>query len=96
MTLVQTHHPIAAGVALLLCLAPAARADRYEATLAVRPTGGYARIAETGADAAALVRSAGIAGGLSWGVRNWLDVGGELAASRARRGHLRPGDGPRR
>jgi hypothetical protein len=72
------HHPVTACAALLLCAASAARADRYEATISVRPTGGYARIAETGADAPAVVRSAGIAGGLGWGVRNWLDLGGEL------------------
>jgi hypothetical protein len=81
VTLVQARSPFAAGVALLLCAASDARADRYEATIAIRPTGGYARVAETGADAPALVRSAGLAGGVSWGVRNWLDLGGELAAS---------------
>lgn len=72
---------LAACAALMLGSAPGARADRFEATLALRPTGGYARVAEAGADAPAMVRSAGIAGGLSWGVRNWLDLGGELAAS---------------
>jgi hypothetical protein len=83
VTLVRTraHHLLAACAALLLASAGTARADRFEATIAVRPTGGYARIAETGAAAPATVRSTGIAGGVSWGVRNWLDVGGELAAS---------------
>jgi hypothetical protein len=61
--------------------APAARADRFEAAIAVRPTGGYARVGEAGTDVPATVRSAGLAAGLSWGVRNWLDLGGELAAS---------------
>ena len=81
MTLMRTCHPLVVCAALLLCSAPAAHADRFEATIAVRPTGGYARVAEAGTEAPATVRSAGIAGGLSWGVRNWLDLGGELAAS---------------
>jgi len=70
-----------AACAAMLWAAPAARGDRFEAAIAVRPTGGYARVAEAGTEAPATVRSAGIAGGLSWGVRNWLDLGGELAAS---------------
>jgi len=77
----RIHHRLAACAALLLGSRGISRADRFEATIAVRPTAGYARIAETGTDAPATVRSAGIAGGLSWGVRNWLDLGGELAAS---------------
>ncbi len=60
--------------------APKARADRYEASIAVRPSGQLARIADRGTAERALVPGAGLAGGLSWGVRNWLDVGGELAA----------------
>lgn len=84
MTPPRAPHRLAACAALLaLLLGPAAtaRADRFEATIAVRPTGGYARVAETGAGALATVPSTGLAGGLSWGVRNWLDLGGELAAS---------------
>ncbi len=77
----RTRHLLAACAALLLGSAPTVRADRFEATIAVRPTGGYARVAETGTDVPATVRSAGLAGGLSWGVRNWLDLGGELAAT---------------
>jgi hypothetical protein len=77
----RTRHLLAAGAALMLGLVPMARADRFEATIAIRPTSGYARVAEAGTDVPATVRSAGLAGGLSWGVRNWLDLGGELAAS---------------
>lgn len=80
MTPPRAPHRIATCAALLLGPTAAARADRFEATVAVRPAGGYARVAETGAAAPATVPSAGLAGGLSWGVRNWLDLGGELAA----------------
>lgn len=62
-------------------LAPPARADRHEASLSVRPAGQLAQIAHRGTDERAGVAGAGFAGGLSFGVRNWLDVGGELAAS---------------
>lgn len=57
-----------------------ARADRYEATISVRPEGVLARVDEAGASAPAVVGGGGLAAGLSWGVRNWLDLGGELAA----------------
>ncbi len=77
----STRYLLVAWAVLASGLVPAARADRFEAAIAVRPTGGYARVAEAGADVPATVRSAGLAGGLSWGVRNWLDLGGELAAS---------------
>jgi hypothetical protein len=61
--------------------APAAHADRYEAEIAVRPAGEIARIAERGTGELAVVRGEGGAGGLNWGFRNWLNVGGELAVS---------------
>ena len=57
-----------------------ASADRYEATLSVRPTGGVAEMREDGTDERPVVSSAGLAAGLSWGLRNWLDLGAELAA----------------
>jgi hypothetical protein len=69
------------AVALAAWLPPRARADRYEASIAVRPGGQLARIADRGTGARATVPGAGLAGGPSWGVRNWLDLGGELAAS---------------
>jgi hypothetical protein len=81
MTRVRASDLLAACAAFAPWAAPAARADRYEATIAVRPTGGYADIAEAGTDVRARVRTAGLAGGMSWGVRNWLDLGGEFAAS---------------
>src|SRR6185503_19380607 len=61
--------------------APPARADRYEASIAVRPAGQLARIAESGTGELAVVPGGGLAGSLSGGVRNWLDLGGELAVS---------------
>jgi hypothetical protein len=64
----------------LLFVAATAHADRYEATLSLRPTGGLASIHEDGAPAAASVRTLGLAGGLAWGLRNWLDLGVDLAA----------------
>lgn len=59
--------------------APAA-ADRYEASFTVRPTGALARIDDDGVAAPAVVAGGGGAVALSYGLRNWLDLGGELAA----------------
>jgi hypothetical protein len=73
---------LAACAALAPWAALTARADRYEATISVRPIRGHADIAEAGTAVQDRVRATGFAGGLSWGVRNWLDLGGELAASR--------------
>jgi hypothetical protein len=58
-----------------------AHADRYEATLSIRPTRGSARIWEAGTGERAEVWSRGAAASLSLGVRDWLDLGGELAVS---------------
>ena len=73
----------AAGLGLGLGLGStgAAHADRHEATLAIRPTWGSARIWETGTDQRAEVRSLGLAAGASLGVRDWLDLGAELVAA---------------
>jgi hypothetical protein len=68
------------AVAVPLLTASAAGADRLEATVAVRPTGAVARLPEAGATDAAQPAGGGVTGGLSWGLRNWLDVGAELAA----------------
>jgi hypothetical protein len=70
----------AAALAAALGAAPEVRADRYEASIAARPAGQLARLADRGTTERALVLGAGLAGGLSWGVRNWLDVGAELSA----------------
>ena len=71
--------------ALVSLGADEARADRYEATLVVRPTGTIGRVAEdVGSDGAPMVASVyggGLDIGLSYGLRNWLDVGGELGAA---------------
>jgi hypothetical protein len=69
------------AVMLAAWLAPPARADRHEASLSVRPAGQLARIADRGTGELAVVRGGGLAGGLGWGLRNWLDLGGELAVS---------------
>ncbi len=70
-----------AALALAAWLAPPAHADRHEAAIAVRPGGQLARIADRGTGERDVVPGGSFAGGLSWGVRNWLDLGGELAAS---------------
>jgi hypothetical protein len=61
------------------------RADRYEATVVVRPTGTVARVAEdVGSDGSPVVASVyggGLDVGMSYGLRNWLDVGGELGVA---------------
>lgn len=70
---------LVAGVTLA-AMPEAARADRYEATLTLRPTGVLARVDDAGAQAPVTVAGGGLTTGLTWGVRNWLDVGGELTA----------------
>jgi hypothetical protein len=64
-----------------------ARADRYEVTVVVRPAGAVGRVAEpvgvagTGAPVVASVYGGGLAAGLSYGLRDWLDLGAELEAA---------------
>lgn len=67
-------------IATALTGSVSARADRYEATITMRPTGVLARVDDTGVDTQASVPGGGAAAGLSWGVRNWLDVGLEVGA----------------
>lgn len=81
MTAARRPHPLALCAALVLVSAPPARADRDELTLVLRPTRGEARIWEAGTDERVQVRGRGIAGGVSLGVRDWLDLGGELVAN---------------
>lgn len=57
-----------------------ATADRYEATITLRPTGALARIDDAGVETPAVVGGGGFSGGLAYGVRNWLDVGAEVVA----------------
>jgi hypothetical protein len=68
----------AATVAVALASPRSAHADRHELTLAVRPTRGSAKISEAGTDERVEVRSRGFAASASLGVRDWLDLGGEL------------------
>lgn len=82
MTRARVRHLATGGAlaAATVALAPrSAHADRYEATLAVRPTWGSARISEAGTDEHVEVRSRGLAASAGLGVRDWLDLGGELA-----------------
>ena len=74
-------HLALCAVALTAWPSTPARADRHEASIAVRPAGQLARIADRGTGELAVVRGGGLTGGLSWGLRNWLDLGGELAVS---------------
>lgn len=78
----RTAALLAACAALAPWAATNARADRYETTIAVRPVRGHADVAEAGTAVQDRVRANGFAGGLSWGARNWLDLGGELVAVR--------------
>jgi hypothetical protein len=68
-------------LALALAWSPPARADRYEVTLWLRPTSGVARVADSGTEERDTVESRGLAAGASFGVRDWLDLGGELVAA---------------
>jgi hypothetical protein len=67
------------AAALLAQLAPPARADQYEATLSLHSTAQVAEVSDRGTAERARVRGAGFAGDLRLGIRNWLDVGAELA-----------------
>ncbi|MGN6108363.1 MAG: hypothetical protein ACTHU0_24870 [Kofleriaceae bacterium] len=70
-----------AAVALALnIVASPALADRHEATFSLRPLGALARIDDGGVEDPATVVGAGLAASFSRGIRNWIDVGGELAA----------------
>ncbi|MBX3156797.1 MAG: hypothetical protein KF773_12395 [Deltaproteobacteria bacterium] len=66
-------------IAVALESARFARADRYEATIVVRSAGTLARVADDGTPESALVQGGGLVTGLSYGVLNWLDIGGEVA-----------------
>jgi hypothetical protein len=64
-----------------------AAADRYEATLTIRPIAAIGRVTEDvggnlpGAPVVASAYGGGGEVGLAYGLRNWLDVGGELVAA---------------
>lgn len=68
------------GAVLWLASPGPAHADRYEATLAIRPTRGSARIWEDGTAESVKVRGRGFAASVNLGMRDWLDLGGELVA----------------
>lgn len=79
----------AGGMVAVTVLAPTALADRYEVTVTVRPVGGVGRVQENvgrndgGPGSAsrpvgATAYSAGGELGVAHGVRNWLDLEGDL------------------
>ena len=68
----------AAALAGAAAPGPAALADRYEVTLAVRPSRGSADVGEAGTAVRDRVRALGFGASLGRGVRNWLDLGGEF------------------
>lgn len=75
-----------AAAAVASLLGRLAVADRYEATVVVRPSATLGRIAEDvgGSDqsaTAASVYGGGLDVGVSYGVRNWLDVGVEVGGA---------------
>lgn len=83
---------LAMSVVAAAALAPTAMADRYEMTITVRPVGGVGRVHENvgGNDAApasasrpvgATAYSAGGELGVAYGVRNWLDLEGDLVGA---------------
>jgi hypothetical protein len=67
-----------------MCRRGIASADHYEATITVRPIGGMGRFTESVTGDGRGTTMAAYGGGavvsLAYGVRNWLDVGVELAA----------------
>jgi hypothetical protein len=84
VTVVRVRHRgrcAAASAVLALAWSQPAQADRYEATLAIRPTRGSARIWEDGTAESVKVRSRGFAASANLGMRDWFDLGGELVAS---------------
>jgi len=60
-----------------VCAASTAHADRYEASIDVHPLGGLAAVADAGTSAT--VPYGGLAGRLTYGLRHWLALDGELA-----------------
>lgn len=67
---------VVVGLALVAAV-PSAAADRYEASIALRPHGGTAWVSEDGA-AAARVPGVGCAVRATYGVRDWLALEAEL------------------
>jgi len=67
--------------------APDAVSDRYEATVTIRPIGAVGRVTEhvedvgSGDAVATSVYGGGGEIGLSYGLQNWLDVGGEVVGA---------------
>ena len=73
------------GFALLVVSSPVAFADRYEATVTVRPVAGVGlfseNIAPGGGSSAASTYGGGGEVSMAYGLRNWLDVGAEAIAA---------------
>jgi hypothetical protein len=73
-----------ASTGVLLAMLGAARpghADRYEAQLGAHAIGGMARVAEKAAPDADTVPAAGVGARLSYGLRNWLAIEGDVSVA---------------
>jgi len=72
---------VLAVVVALGSAAGVARADRYEASIHVQPTGGLAWVRDRDASEAATVPSAGLSVRATYGLRNWLAIEVELGGA---------------
>lgn len=82
----RSSHLVAISAVAAIAHASQTRADRYEATVSVRPVASIAQLNERiGTDGggllAATVPGGGLQLGLSYGVHNYLDIGLELAGA---------------
>jgi hypothetical protein len=72
---------VLAVVVALGSAARLARADRYEASIHVQPTGGLAWVGDRGASEPVAVPSAGLSVRATYGLRNWLAIEAELGGA---------------
>lgn len=82
----RTATALAIGLAVIG--ARRANADRYEASLQIQPYGGLARVAEDGTAQRATVPRGGLAGRMTYGLRDWLAVELELGADSMAAAHF--------
>lgn len=66
------------AVAIVVGWSGLARADQYEASVAIQPQGGLAWVREDGAGSAAQVFGGGAAVRVGYGMRDWLAIDAEL------------------
>jgi hypothetical protein len=75
------HGAVTCTVAAMLLMCPPAAADEYETSVDLHLTAGAARVGEEGARDAVTVPWGGVVARMSYGLRDWLAVHGELAFS---------------